>query len=260
MCILPWSPGAACPRTASTVLRNRVSQRRVSPASSTSRRRRAPLAWPTWAAHAPQCAHLASSPCGPDAAPGASTRGIRNEKCEPVASACAVPSGAWAPALWRASHRGRPETTARSRRRPLTIHPLGTEPSAVRAPGLATSNCSCPSAPHARATQRACRRARGWHHRRDDQGPPVTFVARTSRRRADMRTIAVQWAERTAREQGLPVKIEDEATLRVVATLLCAGRYEPGRIRRAMPGSAVPGRNGSAHAPPHRRRRNRASL
>ena len=64
MCILPSSPGAARPRTASTVLRNRVSQRRVSAASSTSRRRRAPLEWPTGAAHARQCAHLASAPCG----------------------------------------------------------------------------------------------------------------------------------------------------------------------------------------------------
>jgi len=74
-----------------------------------------------------------------------------------------------------------------------------------------------------------------------------------------MRTMAVEWAERTAREQGLPATIEDEATLRVVATLLCAGRYEPGRITPAMPGSAVPGRNGSAHAPLPRRRRNQAS-
>jgi len=178
MCILPSSPGAARPRTASTVLRNRVSQRRVSAASSTSRRRRAPLEWPTGAAHARQCAHLASAPCGAGATPRASTRGIRGEKCEPVESACAVPSGAWAPALWRASHRGRPDTTARSRRRPLTTHPPGTEPSAVRAPGVATSNCSCPSVPHARATQRACPRNRGRRHRRDDQGPPVAFVAR----------------------------------------------------------------------------------
>ena len=62
-----------------------------------------------------------------------------------------------------------------------------------------------------------------------------------SRGGADMRTIAVEWAERTAREQGLPVKIEDEATLRVVATLLCAGRYEPGDQTRhaglSRPGS-----------------------
>jgi hypothetical protein len=54
--------------------------------------------------------------------------------------------------------------------------------------------------------------------------------------------MAIEWSERTAMEQGLPLKIEDEATLRVVATLLCAGRDEQtaGQTRHAglsRPGS-----------------------
>jgi len=62
-----------------------------------------------------------------------------------------------------------------------------------------------------------------------------------SGRHAEMRTLAIEWSQRTALEQGLPAKIEDEATLRVVATLLCAGRYEPGDQTRhaglSRPGS-----------------------
>jgi hypothetical protein len=47
--------------------------------------------------------------------------------------------------------------------------------------------------------------------------------------------MAEEWAERTALEQGLPAVVEDEATLRVVATLLCAGRDGPlpGQARHA---------------------------
>jgi hypothetical protein len=45
--------------------------------------------------------------------------------------------------------------------------------------------------------------------------------------------MAEAWAERTALEQGLSVKVQDPATLRVVATLLAAGRSEATRIRPA---------------------------
>ena len=55
-------------------------------------------------------------------------------------------------------------------------------------------------------------------------------------RRAEIRRLAVEWAERTAVEQGLPARIEDEATLLVAATLLCAGRDEPRGIRPARRG------------------------
>ncbi len=48
-------------------------------------------------------------------------------------------------------------------------------------------------------------------------------------RRAGLRRMAVEWAEQTAQEQELPTHIEDEATLRTVATLLCVGGAEMGR-------------------------------
>lgn len=48
--------------------------------------------------------------------------------------------------------------------------------------------------------------------------------------------MAEEWAERTAVEQGLPVVVEDEATLQVVASLLCAGRGEHSRVRPATRG------------------------
>jgi hypothetical protein len=54
--------------------------------------------------------------------------------------------------------------------------------------------------------------------------------------RAEIRRLAASWAERTAIEQGLPAVIEDEATLREVATLLCAGRDDPRGIRPAKRG------------------------
>jgi hypothetical protein len=54
--------------------------------------------------------------------------------------------------------------------------------------------------------------------------------------REQERRLAAEWAERTAVEQGLPATIEDEATLQEVATLLCAGRDEPGRVRPATRG------------------------
>jgi hypothetical protein len=56
------------------------------------------------------------------------------------------------------------------------------------------------------------------------------------KRRAEIRRQAAEWAERTALEQGLPAKVEDETTLQEVATLLFAGRDEPRRIRPAMRG------------------------
>jgi hypothetical protein len=52
-------------------------------------------------------------------------------------------------------------------------------------------------------------------------------------RRVEIRRLAAAWAERTAVEQGVPATIEDEATLQEVATLLCAGRDEPRRVRPA---------------------------
>jgi hypothetical protein len=45
--------------------------------------------------------------------------------------------------------------------------------------------------------------------------------------------MAEEWAERTALEQGLPAVVEDGAILQVVATLLCAGRNDPGQARQA---------------------------
>lgn len=45
--------------------------------------------------------------------------------------------------------------------------------------------------------------------------------------------MAEAWADRTAMEQGLPAKVEDPATLRMVATLLNAGRSEAKRVRPA---------------------------
>ena len=53
---------------------------------------------------------------------------------------------------------------------------------------------------------------------------------------AEIRQLAASWAEQTALEQGLPALIEDEATLQEVATLLCAGRDDPGGIRPAKRG------------------------
>jgi hypothetical protein len=55
-------------------------------------------------------------------------------------------------------------------------------------------------------------------------------------RRAEIRRFAAEWAERTAVKQGLPARIEDEITLQEVATLLCAGRDEPRRVRPATRG------------------------
>ena len=55
-------------------------------------------------------------------------------------------------------------------------------------------------------------------------------------RHDEIRQLAAEWAERTAIEQGLPRVIEDEATLQEVATLLCAGRDDPGGIRPARRG------------------------
>lgn len=55
-------------------------------------------------------------------------------------------------------------------------------------------------------------------------------------RREEIRRLAPEWAARTAMEQGLPAKIEDEITLQAVATLLCAGRDEPRRVRPATRG------------------------
>ena len=63
-------------------------------------------------------------------------------------------------------------------------------------------------------------------------GVPIVEIAR----RAEIRRLAAEWAERTAVEQGLPARIEDEVTLQEVATLLCAGRDEPRRIRPATRG------------------------
>ena len=62
-------------------------------------------------------------------------------------------------------------------------------------------------------------------------------------RREERRRVAAEWAERTAIEQGLPARIEDEITLQEVATLLCAGRDEtaPGQTRHA--GLIRPGSN-----------------
>jgi hypothetical protein len=54
-------------------------------------------------------------------------------------------------------------------------------------------------------------------------------------RRAEIRRMAQEWAERTALEQGFPAMVEDEATLQIVATLLCRGREDPlpGQARHA---------------------------
>jgi hypothetical protein len=52
-------------------------------------------------------------------------------------------------------------------------------------------------------------------------------------RRAELKWLAAEWAERTAIEQDLPATIEDEATLQKVATLLCAERDDLRGIRPA---------------------------
>lgn len=54
-------------------------------------------------------------------------------------------------------------------------------------------------------------------------------------RRAELKRLAAEWAERTAIEQDLPATIEDEATLQEVATLLCAERDDVRRIRTDAP-------------------------
>jgi hypothetical protein len=53
-------------------------------------------------------------------------------------------------------------------------------------------------------------------------------------RRAELKRLAAEWAERTAIEQDLPATIEDEAALQEVATLLCAERDDLRRIRPAV--------------------------
>lgn len=53
-------------------------------------------------------------------------------------------------------------------------------------------------------------------------------------RRAELKRLAAEWAERTAIEQDLPATIEDEATPQEVATLLCAERDDLRRIRPAV--------------------------
>lgn len=53
--------------------------------------------------------------------------------------------------------------------------------------------------------------------------------------------MAIEWAERTADEQGFAATIEDEATLRTVATLLCAGRPQPGVAQTRHAGVSRPG-------------------
>jgi hypothetical protein len=54
-------------------------------------------------------------------------------------------------------------------------------------------------------------------------------------RRATIRSVAEEWAERTALEQGFPAFVEDEAILQTVASLLCAGRdaSQLGQARQA---------------------------
>jgi hypothetical protein len=58
--------------------------------------------------------------------------------------------------------------------------------------------------------------------------------------RKRLRESAAEWARRTAREQGLPEMIEDEATLQEIAILFTAGRdsRQP-RSRRATPPDRV---------------------
>ncbi len=62
-------------------------------------------------------------------------------------------------------------------------------------------------------------------------------------RRAEIRRLAVEWAERTAVEQGLPATVEDESTLQEVATLLCAGRTELGSGQTRHAGLTRPASN-----------------
>jgi hypothetical protein len=45
-------------------------------------------------------------------------------------------------------------------------------------------------------------------------------------RRLKFRRLAAEWAEHTAIDQGLPPTIEDEATLREIARLLCDVRND----------------------------------
>ena len=61
------------------------------------------------------------------------------------------------------------------------------------------------------------------------------------KRRDEIRRMAIEWSERTARDQGLPAKIEDEATLQTVATLLCAGSHEPRADQTRHAGLSRPG-------------------
>ena len=55
--------------------------------------------------------------------------------------------------------------------------------------------------------------------------------------------MAIEWAERTADEQGLAATVEGEATLRTVATLLCAGRPQPRLAQTRHAGVSRPGSN-----------------
>ena len=64
--------------------------------------------------------------------------------------------------------------------------------------------------------------------------------------------IAIEWARRTAVEQGFPAMIADEEVLETIATLLCEGRIRPGAgqtrhagrtrsgSKRLRPGTAGP--------------------